>query len=310
MNQRAIDLINHAFFGNTISMVSNKFGHTVVSNHRIRDAIKYVSLSPYDRSIWDDPKMSKAQKYQNIPQIDISTYKGDYEVPPVRIDETSGNILIHILYSASREVVDITLPLHDALYHRFLDMSGIDRVELLLWNDPDALIRDRENSLIFHAQDHTDLIVDETPYYYVTMEKLFQKFQEDPEHCYVPYRRGWSRLLNIREIHPNDNMFTVMYENNEVAHLHPSSSISVWDGISMRTENHGVQVESVINVPVDQFIREDINPITKMRMLNGTHEHIRDVKVTYGAMPNPKDKFYAVWAIKGINIHGFEFNMS
>lgn len=303
----SIELVSDAFYGNTVC-VHSKNGMQAVSNRKIRDAVKYITLDEESRKIWDDKTMTPALKYQNIPQIDISTYRGDYTTPVIQ--EIENGIKIHVVYSASREEVDIELHDHEPIFQRFMGMSGIDNVTLQLQLFPDAKIINIPYILIVHEDDITDVIVNEVPHYGITIAELAEYFKKEPNKAYVPYRRGWSRLLNIREIEPKDYQYDILDDNNIViASIHPDGYFTCWDGITYRTESHGVEAEAMNNYTVDDWFNSSgyNDHRVKMRMLDGTHEYMRNVFV--GKSQTYDDKFYAIWTIKGINIKQFEFNM-
>lgn len=303
----ATKVANLSFFGYKV-MMGDINANCVSSSHNIRNAIKYQSLDRASQDIWDDPNMLQAHKYQNIPQVDISYYMDDYIVDgnqryPIELGPDS--VTVTYVFSATNAFHEVTFAYSDPLYDKLIKMSHIDRIEKYINDHGIVDITYELCLLIFGADDLTDMVSDGNPSYGITIKDLYAKFQEEPNNLYVPYRRGWSRILNVQPFDlPSDiSEFAVVYDTNEIAHIVGLSAITVWDGFSTRIENHGVEVE---DMKVNMIYDTD-SMTFKMRCLEGTHEHMHDVILVPPSDP-PKE-YFAVYAIKGVNINGFEFNM-
>lgn len=310
--QKAIELANEAFFGSTVTLERDQ-GTVMLSSNDIREAIRYVTLDEQSKAVWDDPNMTKAQKYQNIPQADISTYRGDYiDHPPIKLNE-DGSIEVYAVFSARGKSFLSRFDEDTSDFNKFYGMSKLAIPHALL--EHGAIVRIQQNNIILREDSITHVIVDEAPHYNVRVDELSLLFKDSPRNCYVPYRRGWSRLLNIQEVPAPEMACYLRNVGGPCFAIIPSDGImSVWDGRSMKVESHGVEAERMQNITAVYFYNGDFSKeasaTVKMRMLSGTHEHMEDVTVDIVPNDNIHMKFYQVWALKGINIEGYEFNMS
>jgi hypothetical protein len=90
---------------------------------------------------------------------------------------------------------------------------------------------------------------------------------------------------------------------NTNIHLLDVSGVTSWDGESTKIENHGIEVEYMITDRVENM--EYIG--FKVRRLNGTHEEMGTVVLC--PEERTTHQYYVVYTIKGINVHGIEFDM-
>lgn len=305
--QLAVKTANMLFFGYKVT-IGDTNANRILSSHTIRNAIKYQSLDKDSQDIWDDPNMLQAHKYQNIPQIDISYYMDDYVVDGVQrypIELNTDTVTVTYVFSATKEFHEVTFGYTDILYEKLVKMAHLDRVDKYISDNNVSDITCELCLLIFGSEDKTDMVSHGIPSYGITMKDLYNQFNIAPDDLYVPYRRGWSRILNIKPFQCSDDMseFAVKFNDKDVAHILGVSAITTWDGISTKIENHGVEVE---NMKVNMIYDTD-SMIFKMRRLEGTHEHMHDVNI--GPPDETPKEYYVVYAIKGVNVDGFEFNM-
>ena len=303
----AVDVANLVFFGYKV-MIGDCNANRLCPAPVIRNAIKYQSLDDASQKIWDDPDMLQAHKYQNIPQIDISYYMSDYVVDgnqryPIELHDN--HVTVTYIYSATKEFFEISFGYDSPLFDKLISMGHIVQTERFITDNNIDHISSELCLLIFGADDLTDIVSEGNPQYGITVRDVYNTFSKHPHNLYVPYRRGWSRVLNIQPFEKTDDMseLAVRYNHEDVAHILGVSAITTWDGQSMKIENHGVEVE---DMKVNMVYDADTMTF-KMRRLEGTHEYMHDVKVT-----EPKvspSEYFVIYAIKGVNINGFEFNM-
>lgn len=303
----AIDVVNCMFFGCKV-MIGDKNANLVCPTMMVRNAIKYISLDQRSRDIWDDPNMIQAHKYQNIPQIDISYYRNDYIVDGKQrmpIEVYGDEVVVTYVYSATKEVHHEVFRTADPLWFKLKEMTRLDQtveaVQKLNLVDIDI----QEQMLIFAEDDLSDLIADGVPEYNVTIADIYNKFKTHPDALYVPYRRGWSRVLNIAKYDkkPTDREYAIICDGKESAHILDSSTVSIWDGKSWRIENHGVEAEDM-----KTYLMKDLKDVHSLiRRLEGTHEYIKDTTIV--PIPFSNKDYYVIYTIKGFNCDGFEFNM-
>lgn len=307
---KGTDILNDIFFGRQV-FIGDKPVSQITSPYLVRNAIKYISLDQRYRDIWDDPNMLQAHKYQNIPQVDISTFSGDYCIPHVaRYVEDDNLINVRYVY-VSAKVTDVcetftTVPVGSALFNRFAAISNLNNILAYLEQYPDKPITVNKLLPIFGAKDKVNMFTESDPAYGITVEQLYQVSKESLVNIYVSFRRGWSRLLEIRRIDDTNHAHILLRakddDSQRVVHLLDTSAITTWDGTSTRIENHGVEVEDMVVDRIRQF-----PSIHMMRTFRGTHEQMQTVIL------EPDDQrqsqYYTIQTLKGINVDGFEFNM-
>ena len=306
--ERSIEIVNHVFFGYKV-MIGNTNSNRFCPSSLIKNAIKYMSLDNHSRDIWDDPTMLPAHKYQNIPQVDISNYEDDYcingfQYRPIQINNDV--VTITYVYSANKEFHQINFEKSDSLFQKLIHMTHIDRLSDYLDKVGDVPISYELHLMIFGGNDLTDMLSNEIPSYDITIQSLYDTFQKSPHNLYVPYRRGWSRVLNIIPINPSSDMAKLSLINgngDEKVHLLGMSAITTWDGASTKIESHGVEVE---DMRVGKVYDADSMEF-KMRRMSGTHEYIDDVELSPST--DIPSQYYAISTIKGINVNEYEFNM-
>lgn len=307
---KGTNILNDIFFGRQV-FIGDKPVSQITSPYLVRNAIKYISLDQRHRDIWDDPNMLQAHKYQNIPQIDISTFSGDYGIPQVtRYVEDANLINIRYVYVTDKatDISEIftTVPVDSDLFKRFAAISNLNNILAYLEQYPDKPITVSSLLPIFGSNDKVNMFTEINPAYGITVEQLYQVYKEHMVGIYVSFRRGWSRLLDIRPFDDTNHAHILLRANDEdssnAVHLLDDSAITTWDGTSTRIENHGVEVEDMVVDRIQQF-----PSVHNVRTFHGTHEYMKSAILEPDDQPHPK--YYLIQTLRGINVDGFEFNM-